>query len=130
MIRPCHVAKDGAAHLRGLGGLIPHEHQFYATVRRRPRRADVKVRVRREIPPSTWEIYRGMPVHTVPAIIDDLLGDHEDESAVAQLVRDAIGRGLVRKNSILKILKRHARAYGHSTPEEFLCTLTGEATRP
>jgi hypothetical protein len=68
-------------------------------------------------------------VRTVPATIDDLLGDHEDESAVAQVVRDALDRGLVRRRALLSAIERHTGAYGHSTPEEFLAVLVGEGAQ-
>jgi hypothetical protein len=33
---------SSAAHLRGLGDLIPHGHEFYTTTRLRPRRNDIR----------------------------------------------------------------------------------------
>src|SRR5262249_55231108 len=43
------ISHRSAAHLRGLGDLIPHEHEFYAVTRLRPRRSDIKLRVRSQI---------------------------------------------------------------------------------
>lgn len=123
------VSHRSAAHLRGLGDMIPTTHEFYATTRLRPRRRDVRVRVRARIVPGSWEIWGGVPVWTVPATIDDLLGDHEDESAVAQVVRDALDRGLVRKETLLPAIERHTGAYGHSTAEEFLAVLVGDGAQ-
>jgi hypothetical protein len=120
------VSHRSAAHLRGLGDLIPREHEFYAIARLRPRRSDIKVRVRAQIPPDSWEVWGGLPVRTVPAVIDDLLGDHEDESAVAQVARDALERGLVRIDALRTVIEPHAMAYGRSDPEEFLRILIGE----
>src|SRR5262245_51079632 len=37
------VSHRSAAHLRGLGDLIPHKHEFHATNRLRPRRNDIKL---------------------------------------------------------------------------------------
>jgi hypothetical protein len=87
------ISHRSAAHLRGLGDLISEEHEFYATTRLRPRRHDIRLRVRSQIAPGSWEIWGGLPVQTVPAIIADLLTDGEDESAVAQIVRDAVASG-------------------------------------
>jgi hypothetical protein len=123
------VSHRSAAHLRGLGDMIPTAHEFYATTRRRPRRRDVRVRVHAAIAPGSWEIWGGVPVRTVPATIDDLLGDYEDESAVAQVVRDALDRGLVRRRALLSAIERHTGAYGHSTPEELLAVLVGEGAQ-
>lgn len=121
------VSHRSAAHLRGLGDLIAHRHDFYAITRLRPRRNDIKLRVRSQIPPGSWEVFSGLPVRTVPATISDLLSDREDESAIAQVARDALGRGLTRKAALLTAIAPHAIAYGHPDSEEFLRTLTGEA---
>jgi hypothetical protein len=120
------VSHRSAAHLRGLGDLIPREHEFYATTRLRPRRNDIKVRVRSRIAPESWEVWGGLPVRTVPATIDDLLSDHEDESAVAQITRDALGRGILRMRALRTAVEPHAAVYGHSDPVEFLRVLVGE----
>jgi hypothetical protein len=120
------VSHRSAAHVRGLGDLIAYKHEFYATTRLRPRRDDVKLRVRSQIPPGSWEVFNGLPVRTVPAIISDLLSDQEDESAVAQVVRDALGRGLSRRETLLMAVTPYAMAYGHPNPENFLRILTGE----
>ncbi|MCW3841688.1 type IV toxin-antitoxin system AbiEi family antitoxin domain-containing protein [Micromonospora yasonensis] len=123
------VSHRSAAHLRGLGDLIPHQHEFYATTRLRPRRNDIKLRVRSQIAPDSWEAWGGLPVRTAPAIIDDLLTDREDESAVAQVVQDALALGLLHKNALNAIIAPHAVAYGHSDPAEFARVLVGEETR-
>jgi hypothetical protein len=136
--RPCHeritvpdvvISHRSAAHLRGLGDLIPYEHEFYAVTRLRPRRSDIKLRVRSQITPGSWEVWGGLPVRTVPAIVDDLLSDHEDESAVAQVVRDALERGLLRRDVLRAIVEPYATAYGRSDPEGFLRILIGEAAQ-
>ncbi|WP_213457314.1 type IV toxin-antitoxin system AbiEi family antitoxin domain-containing protein [Rhizomonospora bruguierae] len=98
------VSHRSAAHLRGLGDLIPREHEFYATTRLRPRRNDIKLRVRSQIPPDSWEVWGGLPIRTVPAIIDDLLADGEDESAVVQVVHDALALGLLHKDALKAIV--------------------------
>jgi hypothetical protein len=119
------VSHRSAAHLRELGDLIPHKHEFYVRTRLRPRRSDLRLRVRSEIPRESWEVWSGLPVRTVPAIVDDLLSDREDESAVAQVVRDAVERGLLRTEALTAVLAGHAGAYGHSRPEELLRVLAG-----
>lgn len=121
------ISHRSAAHVRGLGDLIPDKHEFYARTRLRPRRGDIKLRVRSQITPGSWEVWDGLPVRTVPAIIEDLLSDHEDESAVAQVARDAIERGLLRRAKLRATIEPYAGAYGHPGPDEFLKTLVGEA---
>lgn len=124
------ISHRSAAHLRGLGDLIPYEHEFYTATRKRPRRSDVKVRVRSHISPDSWEVWDGLPMSTVPAIIDELLADREDESAVAQVVRDALDLGLLRRDALNAIVAPHTVAYGHPNPAAFAQMLAGEqATR-
>lgn len=123
------ISHRSAAHLRGLGDLVPHEHQFYAVTRLRPRRSDIKLRVRSQIATGSWEVWGGLPVRTVPAIIDDLLSDNEDESAVAQVVRDTLERGLLRRDALRAVIEPYAMAYGRSDPEEFLRILVGEVAQ-
>lgn len=119
------ISHRSAAHLRGLGDLIPHEHEFYATTRLRPRRSDIRLRVRSQIAPGSWEVWGGLPVRTVPTVIDDLLSDHEDESAVAQVARDALERGLLRTEALKAIIEPYTVAYGRPDPAEFLRALVG-----
>jgi len=122
------IGRRSAAHLRGLGDLIPHEHEFYTATRLRPRRMDIKIRVRSHRDPSVWELWDGLPTSTVPAIIEDLLADGEDESAVAQVVRDALSLGLVDRGVLDAIVAPHAIAYGHTDPGIFTHLLAGEGS--
>jgi len=121
------ISHRSAAHLRGLGDLIPYEHEFYATARLRPRRVDIKLRVRSQIAEGSWEVWGGLPVRTVPGIVEDLLSDDEDEAAVARVVRDALALGLLWRESLRGVIEPYAVAYGHSDPEEFLLVLAGDA---
>jgi hypothetical protein len=59
-------------------------------------------------------------------IIDDLLSDGEDESAVAQVVQDALALGLLRDEALTAIVAPCTIAYGHPDPGEFAQVLTGK----
>jgi len=122
------ISHRSAAHLRGLGDLIPHEHEFYTVTRLRPRRADIKLRVRSHLASSGWELWDGLPTRTVPAIIEDLLADGEDESAVAQVVRDALSLGLLHRDALDAIAAPHAAAYGHADPGTLAHLLAGDGS--
>jgi hypothetical protein len=63
----------------------------------------------------------------VPALIGDLLKDREDESAVAQVARDALERGLLRIATLRTVIEPYATAYNHPSAGEFLRVLIGEA---
>lgn len=123
------VSRRSAAHVRNLGDLIPREHDFYVTHRRRPRRDDLSLRVRAVIRPEAWEVSRGLPVSTVRVIIHDLLHDREDESAVAQVVADALRDGLIDLGGVAEAADAHAEAYGHATTADFVATLAGGSGR-
>jgi hypothetical protein len=120
------ISHRSAAHLRGLGDLIPHEHEFYTSTRLRPRRTDIKLRVRPHLAPDSWGLWGGLPTRTVPAIIDDLLADGEDESAVAQIVRDALSLGLLHRGALDAIAAPHSATYGHADPHVFAQLLAGD----
>jgi len=120
------ISHRSAAHLRGLGDLIPHEHEFYTARRLRPRRADVKLRVRSHLAPTGWELWDRLPTSTVLAIIDDLLADGEDESSVTQVVQDALALGLLDRDALDVIVAPHTAAYGHTDPAIFAQLLAGD----
>jgi len=122
------VSHRSAAHVRGWGDLTARVHEFYVPVRRRPRRTDIKLRVRPHLDPERWDIWSGLPVCTAETIVDDLLSEHEDESAVAQIVHDAIRDGLLDQDAVAHAISGHERAYGHTTTEQFVAIITGEET--
>lgn len=119
------VSQRSAAHVRGLGDLIPRVHEFYVPTRLRPRRRDVKLRVRSRIEPSEWSLSAGLPACTIEKIVADLLAEHEDESAVAQIVRDAIRDGLLSRDELERSVARHAIGYGHASPGASAAVLAG-----
>jgi hypothetical protein len=123
------VSHRSAAHVRGLGDIIAHVHEFYVTARRRPRRTDVKLRVRADLSSDKWQIHAGLPVSTIETIIEDLLHDHEEESAIAQIIHDATRDGLLDPEVLRHAVAGHERAYGHSTAEQFLAVITDEEAR-
>jgi hypothetical protein len=68
------VSQRSAAHVRGLGDLIPRVYEFYVPTRVRLRRTDLRLRVRPRIARSDWNISGGQPVCTIERIVADLLG--------------------------------------------------------
>lgn len=120
------VSHRSAAHARGLGDLIPDVHEFYVRTRRQPRRTDIRLRVRPHLAPAGWSVSGGLPVSTVETIVGDLLHTHEDESAVAQIVRDARRDGLLDDSKLVRAAADHAMNYGHPTTRQLVTALTGE----
>lgn len=123
------VSHRSAAQLRHFGDIIPRAHEFYVTRRRQLRRGDLRLRVRSELPRSEWEIVDGLPASRGSRIVADLLADHEDESAVAQICYDAIRNGLLTRRRLVGIVTPYARAYGHRSAEDMTSVLLGGTER-
>jgi hypothetical protein len=119
------VSHRSAAHVRGLGDLIPRVHEFYVSFRVRLRRADLKLRVRPGMARSDWSLSGGLPVCTIEKIIVDLLADREDESAVAQIAQDAIRDGLLARDVLEREAARYGTEYGYRSATEFAAVLAG-----
>ncbi|GAB3742700.1 type IV toxin-antitoxin system AbiEi family antitoxin domain-containing protein [Microlunatus parietis] len=121
------VSHRSAAHLRGFGDLIPEVHEFYVVRRRQLRRTDLLLRVRPAISRSDWEFVDGMPASRPEQMVADLLADHEDESAVAQIVHDAHRAGLLTPSQLTEVVAPHARRYGHRTGADLATMLLAGA---
>jgi hypothetical protein len=83
------VSHRSAAALYGLGHLPADQHDFTLPARKRSRRKDVRLH-QRKLQPGEWISLRGIPVTRPSRIAGDLLAEHEDPEAVAQIVADAI----------------------------------------
>lgn len=119
------VSHRSAAVTLGLGDLLPEAHEFYVTVRRQLRRADVRTRLRQALPRSEWRVVNGLPVTTAARTVADLLADREDESAVSRVVQDALCANLLSRAELESRVSGHARAYGASSVREFVDSLIG-----
>jgi hypothetical protein len=74
---------------------------------------------------SDWSLSGGLPVCTIERIVADLVADHEDKSAVAQIVRDAIRDGLLGRDELERAAARNGVAYGYGSASELAAALTG-----
>ncbi len=83
------VSHRSAAALFGLGHLPADVHEFTLPSRRQTRRADVRLH-RRPVDGHEWIELRGLPIARPSRIASDLLKDHEDPEAVANVIADAI----------------------------------------
>ncbi len=119
------VSHRSAAVTLGLGDLLPETHEFYVTVRRQLRRADVRTRLRQALPRSEWRVVHGLPVTTAARTVADLLADREDESAVSRVVQDAVRENLLSRAELECRVAVHAHAYGASSVREFADSLIG-----
>lgn len=119
------VSHRSAAHVRRLGDLIPRVYEFYVPTRVRLRRSDLRLFVQPKIARRDWSLSSGLPVCTIEKIVADLLADHEDESAVAQIVRDGIRDGLLGRDELEQAATRHGVDYGYGSAAEFAAVLAG-----
>jgi hypothetical protein len=67
----------------------------------------------------------GLPVCTIEKIVADLLADHEDESAVAQIARDGIRDGLLARDELERAAARYGTDYGYRSATDFAAVLAG-----
>lgn len=105
------VSHRSAAALYGLGHLPADRHEFTITKRRQTRRRDVRIHVR-PLADHEWIGLRGLPVTKPSRIASDLLWDHEDPEAVAQLIADAIHVGNDHPGRFADNLAPHAARFG------------------
>ncbi|MDQ1539181.1 MAG: hypothetical protein QOE58_3574 [Actinomycetota bacterium] len=119
------VSHRSAAHVRNLGGLIPRVHEFYVPTRVRLRRTDLRLSIRPGIARSDWSLSGGLPVCTIEKMVADLLADHEDESAVAQIVQDGIREGLFGRDELEQVVARYGIDYGYRSSTDFVKVLSG-----
>jgi hypothetical protein len=83
------VSHRSAAALYGLGHLVADVQEFTLPHRRQASRAGVRIHVR-ELEPTEWIALRGLLVTRPSRIAADLLAEHEDPEAVAQITVDAL----------------------------------------
>ncbi len=74
-------------------------------------RPDVRIHVRR-LDPGEWANLRALPVTRPSRIASDLLWDHEDPEAVAQLIADSIRPVLDYPGTFADELVPHAARFG------------------
>lgn len=119
-----------AATALHLGDLLPTVHEFYVSRRHQPRRPDLRLRVRRQLPRSHWSVTNGLPVCTAFRIVADLMAEHEDESAVARICQDAVRSELLDAEQLAALAAPYAAAYRAVDGHEFSARLLGIETSP
>jgi hypothetical protein len=105
------VSNRSAASMYGLGHLPADRHEFTVPLRKQTRRRDVRIHVR-ALSDAEWVGLRGLPVTRPSRIASDLLWDHEDPEAVAQLIADSIRAVLDYPGTFADQLAPHASKFG------------------
>ena len=105
------VSHRSAAALYGLGHLPADQHEFTVQHRKQTKRSDVRLH-RRRLDDREWIQLRGMPVTRPARMASDLLYDHEDPAAVAQIVADAIRPVFDYPGTFAQSLSPHSGRFG------------------
>lgn len=104
------VSHRSAAALYGIGHLPADAHEFTLPTRKQTRRPDVRIH-RGAVTAADNATVHGLPVTRPSRIAADLLTDHEDPGAVAQVVADALRAGLDDPGSFVDALGPHAATF-------------------
>lgn len=105
------VSHRSAAAIYGIGHLPADRHEFTVSRRRQTRRPDVRIHVR-HVDDGEWIALQCLPVTRPSRIASDLLWDHEDPEAVAQIVVDAIRGVFDYPGTFADSLAPHAARFG------------------
>ena len=105
------ISHRSAAAIYGLGNLPADRHEFTVPTRKQSRRKDVRLH-HRKLVREEWGALRGLPVTRPSRIASDLLFDHEDPGAVAQIVAEAMSEIYDYPGTFADALAPHARKFG------------------
>lgn len=109
-LRGAVVSHSSAADLYGVGDLRADVHEFTLSVRRQSRRPDVRLH-RGIVPADDRIILRGLPVTRAGRMIADLIADHIDPSAVAQITVEVVDRAFDYPAIIAERIAPHAARF-------------------
>jgi hypothetical protein len=124
------VSHRSAATFCGLGHLTADVHEFTVSSRKQTRRQDVRLHIR-AVEDSEWIMLRGLPVTRPSRTAADLLQQHEDPEAVAQIVAEAIRGVFEYPGTFAEVLGAHASRFGFRRGDgiavlSWLLTLAGQ----
>jgi hypothetical protein len=105
------VSHASAADLYGVGDLRADVHEFTLPVRRQSRREDVRLH-RGTVPEEQRILLLGLPVTRAGRMIGDLLADHVDPSAVAQITAQVVDRAVDYPAVIAESIAPNAASFG------------------
>lgn len=105
------VSHASAASLYGVGDLRADTHEFTLSHRRQTRRPDVRIH-RGRVPPERRILLGGLPTARAGWIIGQLLADHVDPDAVAQITREVLDRVLDYPREVADALAPYAQRFG------------------
>jgi hypothetical protein len=105
------VSHASAASLYGVGDLRADVHEFTVPQRRQTRRPDVRIH-RGTVPPDRRILLAGLPTTQAGWMIGQLLADHVDVDAVAEITREVLERVLDYPGVVAEAVAPHAQRFG------------------
>ena len=105
------VSHRSAAAVYGIGHLPADDHEFTVPQRRQTRRPDVKIHIR-ALSQQEWVRRDGLPVTRPSRIAADLLREHEDPEAIAQIIVESIRQNFDDPATFAQALGPHAGRFG------------------
>ncbi len=118
------VSGAAAAHLHGVGDLVPEPYEFTVPYRRQTQRPEIRFRVR-QLPSESITVREGLPVATVEQTIADLVEDRFDLTVVADILA---GAGRIDRTRLAVLLSPLAGRLGLKSGEDLLGQLETLAT--
>lgn len=109
--RDAIVSHRSAARLHNLGTVDADTHSFITAHPARTTHSDIHLRPR-TLPAHDITRVDGLPVTTPSRTIGDLASDHTDGHHLADVITDALRRGMSTPEQISAHLTPHARRYG------------------
>ncbi|NJD28607.1 MAG: hypothetical protein FIA92_09955 [Chloroflexi bacterium] len=105
------VSHASAASLYGVGDLRADVHEFTIPGRRQTRRSDVRIH-RGSVPSDRRILLGGLPTTRAGWIVGQLLTDHVDVDAVAEITREVLERVLDYPAAVAQAVGPYARRFG------------------
>ncbi|MDT5040740.1 MAG: hypothetical protein QOE51_1725 [Actinoplanes sp.] len=112
------VSHRSAAVLHALGDLDADVLEFTTSVRRQPRRTDIRIH-RGTIGEQDWTLVDGLPITTALRTVHDLADARIDRGHLAGVVRDVLLQHGVSVGQAASVLASAARAYGVTTGDGY-----------
>jgi len=100
-----------AASLYGVGDLRADIHEFTLSRRRQTRRPDVRIH-RGSVPQHEQILIGGLPTTRAGPMIGQLLADHVDVDAVAEITREVLERVLDHPAVVAEAVATYAGRFG------------------
>ena len=105
------ISHRSAASVYGIGDFTADRHEFTLAKRRQSRRRDVRIH-QRAIKNEDCRKVSGLLITRPSRLVSDLLYDHEEPDAVAEVITDAIRGSIEEPAEFVRPLASHALSHG------------------